>query len=275
MRSELILTTYNSTRALHLCLLSVAGQTWRPDSICVADDGSDDATRALIDEWRTVRGLPLRHVWHPDTGFEKCAILNKAIASSEAEFLLFIDGDVLIHPEFLARHRAVARRGQFATGSLIRLDDPTTKALTDADVTTGRVFRRDWLRARGAIDRLGTWLKTMPFPFAVQAALDRLTPVQKALCGANWSAFRADILRVNGFDETIKYGGLDKELGIRLQNAGVKGRHIRYTAPLVHQDHPRGYRDAAKVQRHKAMIREVRKSGRSWTDHGIARQAAA
>ena len=270
MRSELIMTTYNSPRALALCLESVLLQTHMPDSICIADDGSGPETAALIAEFAArFAPVPLRHVWHADNGFEKCKILNSAIKSSEAEFLFFIDGDVLIHPDFLARHVALAKRGRFCTGSLIRLDDPTTKGLTEADITQGRVFQRDWLRTHGAIDRLGTWLKTMPFPFFVQNWLDILTPVQKALCGANWSAYRDDILAVNGFDEDIKYGGLDKEFGIRLQNNGTKGRHLRYTAPLVHQDHPRGYRDPDKVKRHKQLIRDVRTSGRWWTDHGI------
>ena len=109
----------------------------------------------------------------------------------------------------------------------------------------------------------------MPFPRPVMAFLDRATPVQRALCGANASLFRADALKVNGFDETIKYGGGDKEFGIRLENAGVRGRHLRYTAPLVHLDHPRGYRDAEKVRRHKAMIAEVRRRRAAWTEHGI------
>ncbi|SEW45130.1 Glycosyl transferase family 2 [Cognatiyoonia koreensis] len=275
MRSELIMTTYNSTRALALCLESVLQQTVMPDSICIADDGSGPETAKLIEDFKTrFAPVAIRHVWHADNGFEKCAILNRAIATSEAEFLFFIDGDVLIHPSFLARHRALAQRGRFCTGSLIRLDDPTTKALTEDDIISGRVYDRNWLKTRGAIDRLGTWLKTMPFPMPLQNLLDVLTPVQKALCGANWSAFREDILAVNGFDESIKYGGLDKELGIRLQNNGTKGRHLRYTAPLVHQDHPRGYKDPEKIKRHKALIQGVRTSGRTWTENGIVKGPA-
>lgn len=273
MRSELIMTTYNSPRALALCLESVLLQTMMPDSICIADDGSGPETKALIDSFSArFAPIPVRHVWHEDNGFEKCKILNTAIESSDADFLFFIDGDVLIHPAFLERHAALQEVGRFCTGSLIRLDDPTTKALTEADVTEGRVFDRAWLRNNGAIDRFGTWLKTMPFPFFVQNLLDILTPVQKALCGANWSAFRSDILAVNGFDENMKYGGLDKEFGIRLQNNGVKGRHLRYTAPLVHQDHPRGYRDPEKVKRHKQLIQNIRASQQWWTPNGIVKE---
>jgi glycosyltransferase involved in cell wall biosynthesis len=272
MRSELIVSTYNSPEALILCLTSVAAQTVLPDSICIADDGSGPETRAAVDAFAAAHPeLRFRHVWQEDRGFEKAAILNKAIASSEAEFLIFIDGDVLIHPDFVFRHRELARRGAFSTGSLIRLDAVATESVTPEMVTGGVVFDRGWLKANRAIDRFGTWLKTMPFPRPVQAFFDRATPVQKALCGANASLFREDALRVNGFDETIKYGGVDKEFGVRLQNAGVRGQHLRYTAPLVHLDHPRGYADPEKIRRHKAHIREVRRSGAGFTPDGIVK----
>ncbi len=270
MKTELIVTTYNSICALDLCLSSVAQQSYLPQSICIADDGSGPETKAFVESLGSrFPGVDIRHVWHPDTGFEKCKILNTAIETSRAEFLFFLDGDVLIHPDFLKRHLDLARLGRFSTGSLIRLDEAATNDMTHERVVSGQVFDRRWLKANRAIDRLGTWLKTMPFPLAIQNFLDVVTPVQKALCGANWSAFRDDILKVNGFDEEIKYGGLDKELGVRLINGGVAGRHLRYTAPLVHLDHPRGYRDVEKVKRHKAIIKELRKSGRSWTETGI------
>lgn len=275
MKTELIVATYDSPRALTLCLTSVARQTVLPDSICIADDGSGPETRAAIDAFAAAHPeLHVRHVWHEDRGFEKAAILNRAIATSDADFLIFIDGDVLIHPTFIARHLALAGRGRFSTGSLIRLDAEATGAVTVEMVEKGTVFDRGWLRANRAIDRIGTWLKTMPFPGGVQAFLDRATPVQRALCGANASLFRADALEVNGFDETIKYGGGDKEFGVRLENAGVRGQHLRYTAPLVHLDHPRGYKDPDQISRHKAHIRAVRANRTTWSPAGIVKAGA-
>lgn len=276
MRTELIATTYNSPHALTLCLASVARQARLPDTLCIADDGSGPETGAAIAAFTEANPrIAVRHVWHEDRGFRKAGILNRAIATSDAEFLVFIDGDVLIHPVFVARHLALARPGRFSTGSLIRLDAEATAAVTPELIESGEVFRRDWLRANRAIDRPGTWLKTMPFPEPVMAALDVATPVQRALCGANASLFRTDALRVNGFDETIRYGGVDKEFGARLKNAGVRGRHLRYTAPLVHLDHPRGYRDLEQMRAHKARIAEVRARRIDWTEHGIEKRARA
>ncbi len=271
MRTELIVSTYENPRALGLCLASVARQRLAPDAIAIADDGSGPETAGVIAAFAAGHAAPVRHVWHEDRGFEKGAILNKAIASSEAELLVFIDGDVLIHPGFVARHVELARPGRFCTGSLIRLDAAATAAVTSDLVTSGRVFDRRWLRENRAFDRLGTWLKAMPFPKPVMNALELLSPVQKALCGANASAFRADLVAINGYDETIKYGGEDKDLGVRLGNNGVRGRHLRYTAPLVHLDHARGYADPERIRRHKAIIRQRRADGTTWVATGITR----
>jgi glycosyltransferase involved in cell wall biosynthesis len=275
VRSELVVATYENPRALALCLASVACQRVRPDGIAIADDGSGPATAAVVDAFRVKHPeFPLRHVWHEDRGFRKNAILNAAIASSEADFLIFIDGDVLIHPDFVARHLKLARPDRFSSGSLIRLDDAATAAVTEADVSSGRVFTRAWLRAHRALDRPGTWAKTMPFPKPVMALLDRLSPVQRAWGGANASAFRAALLEVNGFDESMQWGGEDKELGVRLTNAGIRGRHLRFTAPLVHLEHPRGYADPDLKAANKARVRAVRRSGKTWTEHGIRKAGA-
>ena len=98
-----------------------------------------------------------------------------------------------------------------------------------------------------------------------------MTPVQKAWGGANSSAFRAAILKVNGFDESMKYGGEDKELGVRLTNSGVSGQHLRYTASVVHLDHARGYADPAVIRANKARVRQARRSGKTWTADGIVK----
>ncbi|GGH60156.1 glycosyltransferase [Frigidibacter albus] len=270
MNTELILSTYNSPRALVLTLLSVARQTRRPESICVADDGSGPETAAAIaDVQARFPGLPIRHVWHEDRGFEKNVILNKAIATSQAEYLVFIDGDCLIHPGFIARHLELARPDRFLSGSLIRLDTPTTEAVTEEDVLQGRVFDRDWLAQTGTFGRFSTRLKAGLLPKPASHLLEAVYPVGRNWCGANGSAYRAAILRVNGLDETMKYGGGDKEFGIRLENSGVKGRHIRFTAPLVHLDHPRGYKDAEKIRAHRAQIQAARASGKIWAEAGI------
>ena len=172
MRTELVVSTYNNPRSLRLCLASVAAQETRPGGIAIADDGSGPETADVIRGFAALHPtLPTRHVWHEDRGFEKNAILNRAIATSAAEFLLFLDGDVLIRPDFVTRHLEIARPDRWSSGSLVRLDAAASAAVTEPLVASGEVFDRTWLWAHGAIDRFGTWLKTRPFPRPVMAAL--------------------------------------------------------------------------------------------------------
>lgn len=273
MKTELIVSTYNSPRALTLTLLSVAQQEVMPDSICIADDGSGPATAAAIAAvGARFPQLKLRHEWHEDRGFEKNVILNRAIATSDAEYLIFIDGDCMICPGFVKRHLQLSRIDRFLSGSLIRLSAEATAVVKGEDVLSGKVFSRRWLRSVGALTGFSGWLRSAPLPMPILSLLERIYPVQRNWCGANGSAYRSAILAVNGLDETMKYGGGDKEFGIRLANNGVRGRHIRFSAPLVHLDHPRGYKDAEKIREHRDKIAFARKSGKVWTEAGIKAQ---
>lgn len=275
MQSELIVSTYNSPRTLALTLLSAALQRVRPDSIAVADDGSGPETEAVVQDFISAfPDIAIRHIWHPDNGFQKCAILNKAAQSAECDHLVFTDGDCLLAPNFISRHREFAGKGRYTCGSLIRLNPSATDAVTATLVRDGSVFDLGWLRSHGVVRKASTWLKTAPLPFAILSFFEQTSPVDKTFCGANAACHRADLLAVNGFDESYTYGGLDKEFGIRLQNLGVRGRHIRFSAPLVHMDHPRGYFDPERKKAQARQIAQLRRTGRSWTPDGIEKQAA-
>lgn len=272
MNCELIVTTYNSPRALVLTLLSVALQQRLPDRICIADDGSGPETLQAIEAFGArFPHLRLRHIWHEDRGFRKNEILNRAIATSQADYLVFIDGDCLIHPGFIARHLALAHPRRFLSGSLIRLGQAPSDGVDEADILSGRVFDRRWLAEVGALGRFSTRLKAGLAPSWLADWLERIYPVGRNWCGANASAYRDAILKVNGLDETMTYGGEDKELGIRLENSGVRGRHVRFTAPLVHLEHPRSYRDPARIKAQREKLRAARQGKLIATPEGIVK----
>ena len=268
--TEVIITTYNNPTALHFVLLGLAGQNTQDFRVCIADDGSGPATREVIERWRDrISSERFRHVWHPDNGFAKNQILNKAIASSTADYLIFIDGDCIASPKYIQRHFDLRRRGQFVSGSLIRMPLDVNNLLTDELITTRTIFQLNWLKAHGCVTRLGTWLKTASLPLALANVLELISPVKKVWNGCNSAGWRADLLKVNGFDEAMKYGAEDVEMGVRLNNAGIKGRHNRYTAPLLHIEHTRGYADPVVAAANKRYMKFVRRSGRTWTAQGI------
>jgi hypothetical protein len=69
------------------------------------------------------------------------------------------------------------------------------------------------------------------------------------------------------------YGGLDRELGERLENAGVRGKQVRHRALVVHLDHPRGYREEAVLRRNRAIRDEVAATRRIRAERGLDRHA--
>lgn len=267
MHSELVISTFQKPDYLALVLGTLAGQLRRPDRVCVADDGSDARTAAVIGAFSAAHPeMPLRHVWHPDQGFRKTAILNEAVRTGTADYMIFIDDDCLMHPRYIERHLQLAQEGRFVTGSVIRLNDALTRdLLAQGHCRWTAQGRPPGWQPQNFSERL----KSMPLPPAVMGVLDRLSPVRCSWAGGNASTFRDHILAVNGFDTRMAYGGEDKEFGARLINSGVRGRHLRYSAPLYHLDHGRSYVDPAAVARNRAIIVDSRATGRVRTPSGI------
>ena len=100
-RTSLIISTYNWPEALQLCLKSVLRQKLMPGEIIIADDGSDARTKSVVDQFKDIAAVPVKHVWHSDEGFRLAAIRNKAIAAANGDYIIQIDGDMILHPYFI------------------------------------------------------------------------------------------------------------------------------------------------------------------------------
>ena len=129
MRASLIVTTYNRPDALHLVLQSVLQQTVPPAEIIVADDGSGADTEETVGRFATASPIPVKHVWQEDQGFRAAQSRNRALAAAQGPYIVLIDGDMVLHPEFIADHLAVAREGRWVQGSRVLLTEAATAAL--------------------------------------------------------------------------------------------------------------------------------------------------
>ncbi len=268
MTIGVIVSTYNQPHWLGLALEGWCLQHHRPDEIIIADDGSDTVTAEVI---RSFQGrLPLRHVWHADDGFRKTEILNAAIAISTSDYLVFTDGDCIPRADFLAVHAHHARPGRFLSGGYHKLTLDASQAITAADVVHQRCFVRSWLAAHGQPPSR----KDLKLLVKGRAAtlIDQLTTTRPTWNGHNASGWRNDLLAANGFDVRMRYGGEDRELGERLENAGIRGHGIRYRAVCLHLEHGRGYVNAADLERNNAIRAETRATHRVRTEHGIDEQ---
>ncbi len=270
MKVEVIVSTYKNPKALALTLSTLRQQHWSDFGVCIAEDAEDPETAKVIQDASSgAQALKLRHVQQPDLGFRKNRILNAAIRSSAADYLVFVDGDCLLHRRFLSHHCACARPDRYLSGGLIRLSVKVTDALlSNVDfVTNGHIWQKSWLRSAGLWRHVRHRAKLMPETMG--PVLDRLSLAPDRWLGSNASAFRSALQKVNGFDETLNYGAEDKELGVRLENAGIKPYSIRYSAPALHLEHARDYADHRKNAHNLALIRAHRASGQYLTKTGL------
>ena len=270
MRLSVIVTTYQAPEWLEKVLWGYLTQSHRDFELLIADDGSTEETARLLARYSD-EVVPIRHIWQRDDGFRKSRILNKAIVAAGADYLVFSDGDLIPRGDFLAAHATLARRGRFLSGGCVRLPLEVSRAITRDDVETGRAFSARWIRARGGRASRG-WTK-LAVPGFAAAAADLLTTTRPTWNGGNASGWRDDIVAANGFDERMGYGGQDRELGERLENAEVRGCGVRYRALCVHLDHGRGYANLETIHGNKAIRRHTRSRRVIRTPFGIDRTA--
>ena len=270
MKLSVIISTYNSPTWLEKVLWGYSVQTHKNFEIIIADDGSTNDTRHLIERLREETGLIIKHVWQKDEGFQKCRILNSAVIASNADYLVFTDGDCIPRADFLHVHASQALPGYYLSGGYHKLPMVTSEAITQEDILTGRCFALPWLKAHG----LPASYKNSKLTANHWQAqlLNTLTPTRCRFKGSNGSAWKKDVLAVNGFDETMAYGGEDREFGVRLVNLGIKPKHVRYNAIVIHLDHARGYVDPAIVDTNKRHRILIDKQGITRTAHGIEQQ---
>lgn len=261
-----LFSTYNEPKWLEWTLWGYATQTFRDFELIVVDDGSGPQTRAVIDRLRPQMPYRLRHFWQPDEGYQKCKGMNRAILLSESDYLVFSDGDCIPRPDFLDRHLRLRRPGYYLTGGYCKLPLELSHRITQDDILAGRATDYRWLAANGLQRHT---LKLRLRRNWARALLNSLTPVKPRLHGHNASAWKADVLRVNGWDERMQYGGQDLELGERLNNAGIRGRTIRYSAICVHLEHGRGYRKPGMKEKNDAIRRHTRQARVLRTEFGI------
>lgn len=264
---SIILSTYNHPKWLEKVLWGYSSQDYPSFEIVIADDGSDLRTRDVIDRTREATGMAIRHVWHPDEGFQKCAILNKAIQAAAGDYLIFSDGDCVPRRDFVSHHVGNATVGRFLSGGYYKLPMDLSRSMSIADVVSGESFRLSYLRNAGVPwSRRDLRLVTRG---ACASICNALTPTKPTWNGNNSSGWLDDLVAAGGFDERMRYGGQDRELGQRLENAGIRGKHVRYQTVLLHLDHSRGYANEEDLERNLAIRAETKRSGIVRTPYGL------
>jgi glycosyltransferase involved in cell wall biosynthesis len=264
MRLALAITTYERPDALAAVLATVERQQVPPAEILVADDGSGEATRDLVASFVARSRVPARHVSQPHEGFRLTRLRNLAIAATRCDYIVFVDGDMLLHPAFVADHARLARRGFFTQGVRV-LADP---ALTQALLADPSRFPAPLDRGLGGLRR--AYLLHAP---ALAPRVARLANGLVAIKGCNQGFWRDDLVRVNGFDETmVGWGPEDKELCARLEHAGVGRQTLLFGGIACHLHHAAASR--AALPSNLAVLRATLAQGKTRCEHGLDTHAA-
>ncbi len=261
MTISLIISTYNWPEALALCLESVLLQKVLPDEILIADDGSGKETERVVAEYKSKFNIPFIHVWHEDEGFQLAKIRNKAIAKASSDYIVQIDGDLILHPYFIRDHRKFARKGSVVRASRIYLDrEFSEKKLTKRDTKVNR-FDKGVSNLFSAFRFQLLW-KYFEFNYKNKGN------ERWEIHGANMAYWREDAIRVNGYNEDFKgWGPEDKEFVARLLNINIKKRFLKFGGIVFHIWHAINAKE--NLGNNNCLFAKTKKLNLTYCDNGI------
>lgn len=227
INTSLVLSTYNWPDALELVLKSIAAQTVLPQEVIIADDGSTSDTKLLIENIQKDFPTVLKHVWHEDEGNRKAKIMNKAIAQAQNEYIISIDGDVILHPNFVEDHLQLAEKDVYLYGSRVNIQESALSSLFQHKSIVFNFFSKG-IKKRS---------RTLHF-LSLAKKQKKHANYSSKMRGCNFSFWKSDFIRVNGYNEEFTgWGREDSELVLRMHHAGIYAKRLKFAGIVYHIYH--------------------------------------
>ncbi|MGI8555206.1 MAG: glycosyltransferase family 2 protein [Pyrinomonadaceae bacterium] len=259
LRVSLIITTYNREDALEATLQSALAQTALPDEIIIADDGSRSATKELIERYQKKSPISIIHCRQPDKGFRAAQIRNKSIAAATGEYIIIVDGDLILHPEFVKDHKTHAHRNNFIQGSRAWLSEAKTK----------NELAKNNAAAPPSIFAVGNRANAVHSRF-LSKLFSKNVNYERGVKSCNMSFWRDDCLLVNGFNEDFTgWGREDSEFVVRLLNNNIKRINLRFGAITYHLFHPHNSRE--NLSRNDSILQKTIEEKLTRCENGITK----
>jgi len=278
MKSSVIVPTYNRPRALRLSLLSLSQQSMLPSEVLIADDGSGDETKALIEELKVKlkHAFPIRHVWQEDIGFRKPRILNETVRQATGEYLIFIDGDCMAHREFVRSHVTMSSPDAILSGKRVDIGRKLTERLMERGhpiVTLRPVLVWDAI-AGGEIKSRKVEEAIRIENSLLRRLLHRDRITDDGVWGCNFSLYKDLFYAINGCDEDFLDGSIeDNDLGIRVLNQGKRVRSVRNHAIIFHLWHKSSWSfENEKYQHNQAILKRRIENKEEFCLNGIVKK---
>ena len=266
LRPSVVVSTYDNPRALALVLEALARQTIADFEILVADDGSGPETRETVERFAASARQRVLHLWQPDEGVRRCTIVNQAILAASGDYLVFLDGDCLVPAHWLAAHLRAAERGWFVAGGKVLMKAALTQQVLARHIDARTL--ESWTRHWHSIEK-SRRLVISRVPL-IRRLYNRNLQWRCGWVGEDSSTFANHLHRVGGFDERFTLVWEDADMSERLKASGVRGRSIRYFAPVLHLEHGRGYQNREQVQRNYELFRQNQADGVIITPYGLS-----
>lgn len=256
-KCSLVTPTYNWPEALELLLLSIKNQTYLPNEVIIADDGSKKETEHLIKRFQNNFPVPLHHVWHEDNKNQKPAIMNKAIAIAKYDYIIEIDGDIIMHKDFVKDHLAKSKKNMFLYGSRVNVQKHHLADLFKTKQISFNFFSRG-IKKRG---------RTIRIPLLSNFYKESNTRSSK-LRGCNMSFWRDDLIKINGFNEKLVGWGIDdSEMIQRMLNIGVRGKRLKFRGIVYHIYHKE--QDRSHININEIIEKETTEKKITFIEKGI------
>ena len=257
MNISLIITTYNWPESLELVLESVRCQNISPSEIIVADDGSDFKTKDAINNFNNDYGLKIMHSWQEDKGFRAAKARNKAILHSSGDYIILIDGDTILHPNFVRDHHDFSEPGYFVQGSRVLVSKKEThKAIANKNINFS-LFSQNISNRKNSIH-------SQFLSYLFSSKLNSINGIKSC----NMAFFREDCLKINGFNNDFEgWGREDSEFVIRLMNNGINRKNIRFKAIQYHLWHKENSRES--LTKNDDILNEAILKKIKWCRNGL------
>ncbi|BDM62997.1 glycosyl transferase family 2 [Shewanella sp. NFH-SH190041] len=237
---SLIITTYNWPKALYKVLQSILYQTRIPDEIIIADDGSTIETTNMIQRFKEEHSeLNIIHFWQEDKGFRLSKSRNKAINLSTCDYLVLIDGDMILNENFILDHLNNAKSGVLVSGRRIMLNEAYSSEIIHSDKIDNVSFLSSAIIKHRFLSIRNRFLSKLRS--STNTRID-------GILGCNMAFFKNDAVTVNGFNEDfVGWGAEDTEFVARFVNNGFKKMKLKHLAFGYHLYHPESSKEMVEA----------------------------
>lgn len=240
---SVIIATYNWPKALYLVLSALSHQSENSFEVLIADDGSTDETKKMLENTKQEFNFPLQHIYQDDNGFRAAKIRNKAVAKASGDYIVFLDQDMIPRKDFIARHQRLKQKGFFTCGNRVLINEPfTEETLKKNTALYNKSFL--WCFKHHMKKHFNSAFKLLRLPLGpLRYCNKRSWKNTKNLLGV----WRKDFIAVNGYDESFNgWGYEDSDLVIRLIQYGVLRKSSRLATTVFHLYHPEASRQQEK-----------------------------